>query len=91
MTLGAVRPVCLVDVMADKEPVWQRITERYGLEERPLSAVAHWAYADGSLERSWDEFLSTTKARTFGFQSFADSEADFLTILEHYRSAKLLP
>ena len=32
MPLGSVRPVCLADVMADKEPVWQRITERYGLE-----------------------------------------------------------
>ena len=91
MPLGSVRPVCLVDVMADKEPVWRRITERYRLEERPLSAVAYWAYADGTLERTWDEILSTTKGRTFGFHDFADSEVDFLTILERYRHAKLLP
>ncbi len=91
MPLGSVRSVRLADVMADKEPVWQHITERYGLEERPLSAVAHWAYADGTLERTWDEILSTTKARTFGFHDFADSEADFLSILERYRRAKFLP
>ncbi len=91
MPLGSVRPVCLADVMADKEPVWQRITECYGLEKRPLSVVAQWAYADGTLERTWDEIMSTTKARSFGFHEFADSEADFLAILERYRSTKLLP
>lgn len=91
MPVGSVRPVCLVDVMADKEPVWRRITERYGLARRPLSAVASWAFADGTLERTWDEILSATKARAFGFHGFADSEADFLTILDRYRNAKLLP
>ncbi|MGI9520009.1 MAG: hypothetical protein ACR2PG_00035, partial [Hyphomicrobiaceae bacterium] len=89
--VGTVRSVSLVDVMSDKEPVWQRVTERYGLERRQLSAVAHWAFADGTLERTWDEIQSTTKARAFGFHDFADSEGTFLAILDRYRSAKLLP
>ncbi len=51
--LGSVRLVCVVDVMADKEL-------RYGLKEQSFSAVAHWAYADGTLERSWDEIVGTS-------------------------------
>ncbi len=91
MPMGSVRPVRLAEVMADKEPVWQRIAERYGLANRPLAAVAAWDYADGTLERTWDEIQSTIKARKFGFSGFADSEEDFFKILGRYREARLLP
>ncbi|MDH3664782.1 MAG: SDR family oxidoreductase [Alphaproteobacteria bacterium] len=89
--MGSVRPLDLVEVMADKQPVWEGMVKRYRLEKRPLGAVAHWAYADGTLERSWDEIMSTTKARQFGFHDAADSEAVFLQLLGRYREAKLLP
>ncbi len=88
---GDVRPVCLADVMADKEPVWQRIIERHNLERRALSTLVNWAFADSTLERSWDEIMSTIKGRTFGFHHCVDSEVDFLTILDRYRASKLLP
>ncbi|MGI9419299.1 MAG: SDR family oxidoreductase [Geminicoccaceae bacterium] len=88
---GGVRPLRLADVMADKEQVWRRIVERHGLDDRPLSALASWPYADATLERSWDEAMSTIKARSSGFHDCADSEAIFLDILERYRAAKLLP
>ena len=88
---GPVRPMNLTDVMADKEPVWQRIVQRHGLENRPLASLAHWAFADATLERTWDEIMSTMKARQFGFHEFADSEATFLDLLSRYRNANLLP
>lgn len=88
---GTVRPVRLADVMADKEPVWRRIVERQGLEDRPLSTIANWAYADTTLERSWDEIMSTIKARMSGFHDCLDSEAAFFGILDRYRAARLLP
>ncbi len=91
MPMGSVRPLRLADVMADKEPVWQAVVERYGLIKRPLTAVAAWDFADGTLERTWDEIQSTIKARKFGFSDFADSEEDFFKILDRYREAKLLP
>ena len=88
---GSVRPMKLADVMADKEPVWQRIIERHGLAQRPLTSVAQWPFADATLERTWDEILSTMKARQFGFHDFADSEATFQDRLGRYRAAKILP
>ncbi|MGI9435628.1 MAG: SDR family oxidoreductase [Geminicoccaceae bacterium] len=87
---GCVRPMRLVDVMADKQPVWQQITKHHGLKSQPLAAVANWAYVDGTLERTWDEIQSTMKARKFGFHDCADSEEDFLRILARYRDAELL-
>lgn len=91
MPVGIVRPVRLADVMADKEEVWSNIVKRHSLVNQPLSRVATWAYGDGTLERTWDEIMSMTKARTFGFSGFTDSEADFFEILGRYREAKLLP
>jgi nucleoside-diphosphate-sugar epimerase len=91
MSLGSVRPVTLADVMADKEAVWTSIMKRHGLEPRPLSAVAHWAYADMTLMRWWDEYQLTNKARAFGFHDWRDSEDEFLSILERYRQARILP
>ena len=88
---GTVRPLRLADVMADKEPVWRRITESQGLEDRPLSTIANWAYADATLERSWDEIMSTIKARMSGFDGCIDSDAAFFDLLERYRAARLLP
>ena len=39
---GSVRPLRLADVMADKEALWQRIRERYGLRPKTLAQVANW-------------------------------------------------
>ena len=91
MACGSVRPLRLTAVMQGKEAVWDRIRDRYGLVPRPLSAVANWGYLDATLERTWDEILSTTKVRTFGFHDWADSEERLLALIGEYRAAKILP
>ena len=91
MPCGSVRPLRLAEVMEGKEAVWNRVCERYGLVPRPLSAVANWGYLDATLERIWDEILSTTKARRFGFHEWEDSEERLLALIGEYRSAKILP
>lgn len=91
MPCGTPRPVVLADVMPEWESRWQKIVARHGLQPRPLSAVANWAYADATLVRWWDEIMSTNKARSFGFHDWDDSEQRFLTIIDQYRAAKILP
>ena len=91
MACGSVRPLRLPEVMQGKEAVWDRVCERSGLASRPLSAVANWGYLDATLERTWDEILSTTKARRFGFHEWEDSEAQLLALIGEYRAAKILP
>ena len=91
MPCGSVRPLRLADVMQGKKAVWDRVCERFGLARHPLSAVANWGYLDATLERTWDEILSTGKARTFGFHDWEDSEERLLALIGEYRAAKILP
>ena len=91
MACGSVRPLRLAHVMQGREEVWARLCGRYGLARRPLSAVANWGYLDATLERTWDEILSTTKARAFGFHDWEDSEARLLALIGEYRAATILP
>ena len=58
---------------------------------RPLSEVANWGYLDATLERTWDEILSTTKVRRFGFHDWEDSEERLLALIGEYRAAGILP
>jgi nucleoside-diphosphate-sugar epimerase len=88
---GSVRPLRLAQIMHDKEPVWARIRARHGLVDLPLDAVANWPYLDATLERTWDELLSTNKLRTHGFHDWADTPKTFELLLDTYRDAKLLP
>ena len=91
MPCGSVRPLRLTQVMPGNEAVWDRIRERYGLSSRSLSEVSNWGYLDATLERTWDEILSTTKARRFGFHQWEDSEAQLLALIGEYRAARILP
>ena len=91
MPCGSVRPLRLAAVMQGREAVWDRIRERCALAPRPLSEVANWGYLDATLERTWDEILSTNKARSFGFHDWADSEERLLALIGEYRAAKILP
>ena len=91
MACGSVRPLRLAAAMQGREAVWERVRERYGLAPRSLAEVANWGYLDATLERTWDEILSTAKARSFGFHDWADSEARLLALIGEYRAAKILP
>ena len=91
MARGSVRPLRLTVVMQGREAVWERVRERYGLAPRSLAEVANWGYLDATLERTWDEILSTNKAQAFGFHDWADSEERLLALIGEYRAAKILP
>jgi nucleoside-diphosphate-sugar epimerase len=88
---GNVRPLRLADTMPIHAPIWDALAARHQLRPLALDAVANWGYLDATLERSWDEIMSTNKARKFGFHGWADSELLLLETLEQYRSAQILP
>jgi nucleoside-diphosphate-sugar epimerase len=88
---GTVRPLRLVDWMADKEPVWARIAARHGLRPLPLSSVVRWDFLDYALGLDYDVMASTTKARLAGFAACEDTQAMFLRYLDAYREARVLP
>ena len=91
LPVGEVRPLRLVEWMKDKEPVWQRIVERHGLERTSMDDIASWAFADFLWGLDCDNFTDTTKIRRDGFHGVVDTGQQILDYLQRYREARLLP
>lgn len=85
-------PLQLATVMADKAPLWQRMTEKYGLAPhdytRDLSA---WGFADFVFGWDYDMFADTSKSRRAGFHSYVETEAMFIAIFDDLRRRKVIP
>ena len=88
---GTVRTLPMERWMADKEPVWERICEKYQLVRQPMGDVARWDFADFSLGLAHDLCSSMNRARRLGFQDLEDTEHMFIRHLDAYRAARILP
>ena len=91
LNAGTPRNVSLVEYMADKGPVWERIIGKHGLRQSRLDAVVLWAYGNYQLRPEWDIRSSMSKAREFGFAESVDSGAMFIRQFENYRREKVIP
>ncbi|MFE5318060.1 SDR family oxidoreductase [Paenibacillus sp. NPDC056579] len=78
-------------VMADKEELWNRMVEKYGLENNSYKDVSSWKFGDFVFSWDYDFFADGTKARRFGFHEFMDTEQMFLDIFEDLRQRKVIP
>ncbi|MES2711530.1 MAG: hypothetical protein V4653_08095, partial [Pseudomonadota bacterium] len=87
---GRPRRMTMRVLMADKEPVWERVRQRHGLT-LPLSQVASWEFADFFLNMDYDVIASMTAMRSTGFPGFVDSWAMFDQQIKGYRAARVLP
>ncbi|GAB2578008.1 SDR family oxidoreductase [Streptomyces capparidis] len=83
-------PLSLAEVMADKEPVWQRMTEKHGLTAS-YKEVSSWAFGDFVFSWDYDLFADGSKARRLGFHEFVDTEAMFLDIFADFRRRRIIP
>ena len=88
---GQVRTLDLALWMADKQPVWERLVKRHGLQKKPLSEIADWAFGNFLLRQGQDTISSMTKIRLAGFNDTIDSERMYLDQLAMYRKAGILP
>ena len=88
---GVPRDIRLDHWMRDKGPVWDRVVARHGLEPRPIGQVAAWDFADFALRQEWDVFSDLGRLRRAGFNACVDTEAMFVSQMNHYRAARLLP
>jgi nucleoside-diphosphate-sugar epimerase len=77
--------------MADKEPVWRRITERHGLMASSLSDLALWDFADFVFRQDWDVISDLTRLRRAGFGEAVDTYEMFDRQWTLYERARLLP
>ncbi|SNR99487.1 Nucleoside-diphosphate-sugar epimerase [Streptosporangium subroseum] len=84
-------PMSLDVVMADKSPLWNAMTEKYGLEPHPYEDVSSWGFGDFVFSWDYDMFADGSKARRFGFHEYVDTEAMFLDILGDLRRRRIIP
>jgi len=94
MEVGIAQPTPLAVVMADKEPVWQRIVARHGLKPHSLEELVggSWAFVDDLFSRAWPaSLLSTIKIRQAGFADCIDTEASIVGWLKSLQAEKVLP
>ncbi|QRK12069.1 SDR family oxidoreductase [Archangium violaceum] len=84
-------PMSLDVVMADKEPLWNAMLEKHGLERNPYKDVSSWRFGDFVFSWDYDMFADGSKARRFGFHEYVDTEAMFLDIFADFRRRRVIP
>jgi len=84
-------PMPLATYMADKGPLWDRMTERYGLQLIPYDKVASWPFGDFIFASGFDNISSTIKARQAGFHACIDTEDMFRNQFRHLSDLKVIP
>jgi nucleoside-diphosphate-sugar epimerase len=91
MELGEVQTISLVQQMADKEPLWQRMTAKYSLKPIPYRDLVAWPFADYVFGTDWDVMSDVTKSRLHGFHGVVDSQAMFERLLRRFRDERIVP
>jgi nucleoside-diphosphate-sugar epimerase len=83
-------PMSLADVMRDKEPLWQALTQRHGLRAS-YDEVSSWAFGDFVFSWDYDMFADTSKSRRFGFHRYVDTFAMFEQVFATMRRDRIIP
>lgn len=91
MDYAGTQTMRLVDAMADKGPLWDRIVKGHGLAQHSLDEVAFWPTGDGIFSQAWDNVRSTIKLRQTGFQDCIDSRTMVLDIMEELIERRIIP
>lgn len=84
-------PMSLDVVMADKEPLWNAMVEKYGLEPHPYKDVSSWRFGDFVFAWDYDVIADASKAHRFGFHEFVDTEEMFLRLFSDFCYRRIIP
>ena len=91
METGPRRRLSLVQFMADKGPVWDRIVARHGLRPYAYKEIVSWGYGDFVFTPEYDVISSTAKARRYGFHECVDTEEMFPRLWDEMRADRIIP
>ncbi|MEV0071892.1 SDR family oxidoreductase [Amycolatopsis sp. NPDC050768] len=83
-------PMSLATVMADKEPLWSRMSAKYGLKPA-YRDVSAWPFGDFVFSWDYDMFADTSKSRRAGFHYYVDTEQMFYRLFDEFRRDKVIP
>ncbi|HET8729282.1 MAG TPA: SDR family oxidoreductase [Alphaproteobacteria bacterium] len=84
-------PMSLEVIMADKEPLWNAMVKKHGLERHAYGEVSSWGFGDFVFSWDYDMFADGSKARRFGFHEHVETEAMFMDIFGDLRRRRIIP
>jgi len=84
-------PMSLQVIMSDKEELWKRIQEKYGLEQHSYASLSSWIFGDAVFGWDYDMFGDSSKSRRFGFHEYIETEQMFYQLFEEMRNKKIIP
>ncbi len=84
-------PMPLKVFMADKGPLWAKMTEKYGLKSIPFDHLVSWPFGDFIFNSAFDNISSTIKARRHGFDDCIDTEDMFTGFFADLRKRRIIP
>ncbi|HSD55016.1 MAG TPA: SDR family oxidoreductase [Burkholderiales bacterium] len=91
MPAGDVQTISLVQHMADKGPLWDRMIEKHGLKPYRYEDIVAWPFGDYVFACDWDVMSNVTKSRQYGFHDVVDSEEMFVRLLGRFREERIVP
>ncbi len=84
-------PMSLAVQMADKEPLWNAMRDKYELAPYPYQDVSSWGFGDFVFSWDYDLFADGSKARRLGFHEFVETESMFMSIFDDFRRRRIIP
>jgi nucleoside-diphosphate-sugar epimerase len=84
-------PMPLHIYMADKAPLWEQMTKKYGLLPIAYTDLVSWKFGDFIVHTEFDNITSTIKARKAGFAECIDTEEMFTSQLRELETLKIIP
>jgi nucleoside-diphosphate-sugar epimerase len=91
MAYAPPQTISLTEFMADKEPLWNQMVQKYHLHLHPYQDLAVWPLGDFLFQCDWDVLLDTTKIQLAGFHQVVDTEVMFLNLFETFRQNRVIP
>jgi nucleoside-diphosphate-sugar epimerase len=91
MDTAAPLSMSLPIVMADKEPLWKSMQEKYGLAQHTYQELSSWPFGDAVFSWDYDFFADGTKARRLGFHEFIDTKQMFYRLFDELKAKKVIP
>ncbi|MEW1819201.1 SDR family oxidoreductase [Arthrobacter sp. NPDC080031] len=91
METAQAQQIDLVQMMADKAPLWEKLSAERGLMKIPYEQLVDWSYGNFVFTPQYDVMSSTTKARRAGFTGVDDSAEMFLRHFDELRANRIIP
>jgi len=91
MEPGGVQQISLARMMADKDPLWSQMREKYELLPNTLDQLVNWAFADWAYSATFDQVSSLAKAHHAGWNEVLDAGTMFRQLVAGLVEQRVIP